>query len=105
MGQKIDRAVSGRRSVRFSGPLEEAAPAGGRGLLQFLRRRGYNHSGLDYRDTCVAMAARRPTFKGNSSDAPGGGMRFERADLGGLVHAQENAPGGGRDPADRKSTR
>src|SRR5882672_5698742 len=45
------------------------------------------------------MAARRPTRKGNSSDAPGSGMRFERADLGGLAHAQESAARGARDPS------
>ena len=31
--------------------------------------------------------------KDETSDAPGSGMRFERADLGGLAPAQESAAG------------
>ncbi len=37
--------------------------------------------------------------KDETSDAPGNGMRFERADLGGLAPAQDSAAGGWRDPS------
>ena len=37
--------------------------------------------------------------KDETSDAPGSGMRFERADLGGLAPGQDSAAGGWRDPS------
>src|SRR6267143_6445124 len=69
--------------------MEEAAPPGSSGLLQFARRGDRNRTRGSHRNSRLAVGTRGTEIERHPLDASGDGVPIDRPDLGRVVHSYE----------------